>query len=288
VGCRDEQLRLPAFLDHYRRLGVDRFAVVDNGSRDSSREILLSAPDVDLYEHGQSGAFAVAQLTWYQQLFDRYGSHRWYVVADVDELLVYSGMESRDLHHAASALRGRGCLGMTAHMIDMYPDGPLDSHRYRPGQALPDACPLFDATGYWWREDGPWIGQLRGGARSRLFGNPHRCEKLPFFRHTVWFAHESPHYAVAYGYRPPAEGALLHFKLMHDFRDRVEVAIALGTHSNSSLYYRVIGNQLTAMSVVDPRFAGSRRYEGPQSLIDAGLLRPFTWSSPVRGRRGMR
>jgi len=34
--CRDERLRLPAFLRHYRALGVNRFFIVDNGSSDGT------------------------------------------------------------------------------------------------------------------------------------------------------------------------------------------------------------------------------------------------------------
>ena len=46
---RNEKLRLPAFLRHYRSLGVDRFFIVDNDSTDGSTEYLLAQPDVHLF-----------------------------------------------------------------------------------------------------------------------------------------------------------------------------------------------------------------------------------------------
>src|SRR5690606_14778872 len=49
VACmRDEAIRLPDFLRHYRDLGVSRFILIDNHSRDGSRELALAAPDVEL------------------------------------------------------------------------------------------------------------------------------------------------------------------------------------------------------------------------------------------------
>lgn len=44
--CRNESLRLPAFLRHYRNLGVNRFFIVDNESTDGSTEYLVTQPDV--------------------------------------------------------------------------------------------------------------------------------------------------------------------------------------------------------------------------------------------------
>ena len=42
---RNEAVRLPWLFDFYRRQGVDRFFVVDNGSDDGSRDWLLAQPD---------------------------------------------------------------------------------------------------------------------------------------------------------------------------------------------------------------------------------------------------
>ncbi|OZA17880.1 MAG: glycosyl transferase family 2, partial [Rhodobacterales bacterium 17-64-5] len=35
---RNERVRLPYFLQYYRKLGIDHFLLVDNGSDDGSRE----------------------------------------------------------------------------------------------------------------------------------------------------------------------------------------------------------------------------------------------------------
>ena len=47
--CRNERLRLPAFFQHYRAMGVDRFYIVDNESSDGTIDFLAEQPDVRLF-----------------------------------------------------------------------------------------------------------------------------------------------------------------------------------------------------------------------------------------------
>eukprot|EP01031_Cornospumella_fuschlensis_P042141 gene42141-51456_t len=59
-----EALRLPSTLDHHRRLGVDRFLVIDNGSVDGTVDYLTSQPDVHLFQTTESFAAANDGLHW--------------------------------------------------------------------------------------------------------------------------------------------------------------------------------------------------------------------------------
>ena len=49
LTMRNERVRLPYFLEYYRKLGVDHFLIVDNGSDDGTREYLAEQPDVSLW-----------------------------------------------------------------------------------------------------------------------------------------------------------------------------------------------------------------------------------------------
>ena len=49
MTVRDEILRLPQTLDHYRNIGVARFFVIDNGSTDGTRQFLLAQPDCHVF-----------------------------------------------------------------------------------------------------------------------------------------------------------------------------------------------------------------------------------------------
>jgi hypothetical protein len=57
--CRNEKLRLPAFLADYRKLGVARFFIVDNASDDGSAEFLCAQPDVHVFH--TYGSFRAAR-----------------------------------------------------------------------------------------------------------------------------------------------------------------------------------------------------------------------------------
>src|SRR5260370_21953978 len=57
--CRNEQLRLPAFLRHYRNIGVQRFFFVDNASNDGSAEYPRPQPAVPVF--GPFGSLRTAR-----------------------------------------------------------------------------------------------------------------------------------------------------------------------------------------------------------------------------------
>ena len=64
VTVRNESVRLPFFLTHYRRLGVAHFLFVDNGSDDGSRDYLAAQPDVSLWTTAASYRLSRFGLDW--------------------------------------------------------------------------------------------------------------------------------------------------------------------------------------------------------------------------------
>ena len=82
-------IRLPHFLDYYRRLGVDHFLFVDNGSDDGTAEYLAAQPDVSLWATNHSYRLARFGVDWLGWLQWRYGHGHWCLTVDADELLVY-------------------------------------------------------------------------------------------------------------------------------------------------------------------------------------------------------
>ena len=86
---RDEALRLPWFLEYHRRIGVDRFFVVDNGSSDGSTDFLLDQADVTVYYTVDSYAANRCGMVWLDELLESHGNGHWSLTLDADELLVY-------------------------------------------------------------------------------------------------------------------------------------------------------------------------------------------------------
>ncbi len=61
VTVHNEALRLPYFLNYYRRLGVNKFFIIDNNSTDSTPDILKKQSDV-IYFFSPTKAIPRARL----------------------------------------------------------------------------------------------------------------------------------------------------------------------------------------------------------------------------------
>lgn len=270
---RNERLRLPDFLRHYRRLGVRQFLFIDNGSTDGSRELLAARSDVDLF--AVAGPFsATNKHGWITRLVQDHGS-RWYFLADADEHAAFHGAaDLRELAHTAQRLGSRRVRAM---LLDMYGNEPLTSAKRRPLQSLLDAYPFFDPTGY--LEDSNSLLTSRfGGPRRRALSeiDPHiapQLTKYPLFRLGPNETLVSPHYID-----PPLERddpcfiALLHFKFDNDAAARIADAVATGQYWRNSYEYRVYREAIERVPGFTLMSELSRRYESPADLVRLGII----------------
>lgn len=173
---QNETLRLPAFLRHYRELGVKRFFIIDNQSSDATVALLTEQPDVHLFQTDASFAASRHGVNWMNGLLSRYGIGHWCVLADADELLVYPDYENIKLPQFCAQLLTEGAEAMQAILLDMYSDQPLSSLAYSQGQDLIEACPYFDSQYQFvprsvlpWQERPFPPTEPLGGPRTRLF-----------------------------------------------------------------------------------------------------------------------
>src|SRR5215467_4619488 len=89
MTARNEILRLPHTIDHYRKIGVARFFVIDNGSTDGSIEFLRAQPDCHVFVTHDSFKDSRGGADWQNALLDQYGMNHWCLAVDADEWLVY-------------------------------------------------------------------------------------------------------------------------------------------------------------------------------------------------------
>src|SRR5436190_3910005 len=94
---RNEAARLPLFFDHYKKLGVNRFFMVDNGSDDGTHELLLAEASADVFVAHASFVEGNYGLYWSNGLARKHCIGNWILTTDADELMVYEGMEERGL-----------------------------------------------------------------------------------------------------------------------------------------------------------------------------------------------
>jgi Glycosyl transferase family 2 len=167
---RNEFLRLPWFLDFYRGQGVDRFFVVDNGSDDGTRDLLLAQPDVHLFLTTDSYAAYGGGMRWLNELLERHGSGTWCLTVDVDELLAYPHAERLGLRGLTTHLDRRGRQALRGFMLDMYAEESLHRVTYNPGDDPLATCRCFDRSGYIERDHPDFPFRMTaGGLVSRYF-----------------------------------------------------------------------------------------------------------------------
>lgn len=274
--ARNEALRLPAFLRHHFDLGVSRVILLDNGSTDATLSTAAADPRIHVFRTDQS--FAGNKIAWQELLLRRYGAGRWNLVLDADELFVYPDMDTTPLPALARSLEAEGAGALHSVFVEMFPRGPLRDLRYAPGDSLPDAAPWFDAAPYVrvpYRSVFGLPGSTfvyMGGTRQRVFGGEFGCSKVPFFKyrpgqflrlgfHTLEGAPFSKH-----------QGAVLHFKYLQDFHEKVARESVRNVYWNGASEYKAYA----ALLAKNPDFTlwhpAASRYDSWRSLADAGLL----------------
>ena len=286
---RNEAMRLPYFLHHYRALGVRHFLIVENDSSDETPELLRAQPDVSFWSTQHSYRESRFGMDWLNWLLLRYGHGHWCVTVDADELLVYPESDTRPLPELTGWLEARGAPAMAAMMLDLYPEGPLSGAHSAPGEDPSKALPLFDTQGYTWDYQ-PRFGNIsiRGGPRKRVFFADHpdhapHLHKVALVKWKRRYAYvSSTHVALPrklnHGFDPRnglPTGILLHSKFLDGALQRAREEKSRGQHFTHRERYDAYYDGISA----DPDLtcAHSQRYSGPDSLLEQGLMRAGDW-----------
>jgi glycosyl transferase family 2 len=310
--CRDERLRLPAFLEHYRGLGVDRFFIVDNDSSDGSAEYLAAQPDVHLYATRNRYSEAGRGVAWVNALLTEFGVGSWCVTVDIDELLVYAGSEHESLHRFTEYLDRVGSEALACILLDLYPSGSLKECHYDAGDNLLATASYFDPGPYDMSPADLCPGVvIRGGMRERVFYPEFRTRGLgarigdallegiahraPILRETPWLRARRRRNPPCLTKVPlvrwnetstrfnmhwisskivaPETGALLHFKFLHDFHDRATQEAERGERYDGAAEYQRYADRLRKDPDLTLSNDESVCFVGTRQLVDLGLMK---------------
>jgi glycosyltransferase involved in cell wall biosynthesis len=290
MTVRNEMLRLPYFLDHHRRLGIDHFLIVDNASDDGTAAYLAAQPDVSLWSTPYSYRLSRFGVDWTTWLQNRYAHGHWCLTLDADELFIYPYWETRDLRALTGWLDQLGQHALPAMMLDLYPEGPLAEASYQPGQDPTEVLAWFDAGNYGIKRQ-ELLGNLwiQGGVRGRVFfsADPRRAptlNKTPLVKWHRSYAYVNSTHQILPGTlnqyfgidgAEVTSGILLHTKFLPNIVAKSAEEKVRKEHFNSSAMYDdyydgLIGNpQLWC--------AASLRYAGWRQLEALGLMSRGGW-----------
>jgi len=290
---RNEMLRLPQYLAHYRAQGVGHFLMVDNDSEDGSADYLAAQPDVSLWQTRASykaARFGVDWLTWLQF---RHGHGHWCLTADADELLCYPHDQHCDLRDLTEWLENAGLETLSAIMIELYPKGSIKDTPLDASNFLDHLC-WFDGDNFWTEPRADGLGEVvRGGVRARAFfaDDPRRAptmNKIPLIKWNRRYAYlSSTHVALpprlnarhwAGGDVPTA--ALLHTKFLADAPDRALSEKRRGEHFAVGETYHDYYDRVAAAP--DLWTAGSARFESWRDLVRLGLVQAGGFPSKAK------
>ncbi|NDV02848.1 glycosyltransferase family 2 protein [Pseudoroseicyclus tamaricis] len=289
---RNENLRLPHFLDYYRQMGIGHFIMVDNGSTDGGLEYLSEQPDVSLWTTGASYKRARFGMDWLNWLLMRHGPGHWCLTVDPDELFVFPFCDTRPLRALTDWLDAGSIKSLSAMLLDMYPKGGESARPYQRGDdPLQIAC-WFDSGNYT-IERNHKLGNLwiQGGPRARTFfpEEPYHAPALNKIPLVKWdrscIYDNSTHALLPRGLNAvfdewggeKASGLLLHTKFLGTFAAKAAEEMARGQHYAASREYRAYA---TGGETAEPDLwcPWSETYINWRQLEILGLMSKGNWA----------
>ncbi|AUH32708.1 glycosyl transferase family 2 [Paracoccus tegillarcae] len=285
----NEALRLPDFLRHYRKLGVDHFLLVVHDSDDGTLDLLEDQSDVSVWVSHGSYRDTRFGMDWMGWLLGRYGHGHWCLTVDADEFLIYPHWPHQDLHSLTSRLDEIGQPALGALMVDLYPKGSI-GQPLPDGAVLPDALDWFDAGPYRMQVQQPKLNRwVQGGVRARTFfaDRPDQAptlNKLPLIKWNRRFAYaNSTHSALPrrlnLSYDGPGDprltGVLLHTKFTPDIVQRSIEEKRRRQHFNRPDDYTAYYDALIAAP--DLWHEGSVQLRDWRQLVELELMSDGGW-----------
>ena len=288
---RNEQIRLPYFLQYYRSMGINHFLFVDNGSTDGTAGYLHGMEDVSLWQTTASYRRAGYGIDWMNYLKRKYAHGHWVLVVDPDEFFIYPFCDTRPIRALTDWLDNSAIRSFSAMLIDVYPKGRVDAVPYRSGQNPLEIAPWFDSGNYTISRN-PGYGNLwiQGGPRARVFfaDAPEKApalNKIPLVKwHRRYAYASSTHALLPRGLNQvyetnggeKASGALLHTKFLNTFTAKAEEELARGQHYGGSAEYKAYAAKLAEQPELWCKW--SEKYINWRQLEILGLMSKGNWA----------
>ncbi|MCP4496617.1 MAG: glycosyltransferase family 2 protein [Phycisphaeraceae bacterium] len=279
---RNEALRLPEFLEYHRRLGVERFFFVDNGSTDESVDIALAEEAVHVWRTEQPYQDSRFGVDWQEALLERFGVGHWCLLLDLDEFFYYPFCDQgRRFHDFVGALDATGRTVVKSMMLDMYSDRAIAETTLRPARSIFETCPFFDRPRHlslFFARDFRRLQRIYfQGVRARVFRNAAMIRKYPLVRYSKGMPLSLGHHHTEAPSRSLARDRtyLFHFKFLSTLRDYARESIDRGCHWDASAEYQdyLDGIERDPALILHDRRV-SVRFRGTETFIEHRMIRP--------------
>lgn len=270
--------RIQMLVDHYRKLGVVKFAILDNESNDGTFEWMLNQSDIDLYQCSDPYQSFVKE-GWINRLISYYGFDRWYIVTDSDELVVYQDMEIISISNLTLRLDKSGIKRVKALTLDTYRENPLMKESVN----IWNDYRWVDSDSYYeiYRNAGSYrVKRFIGGPRYRLMNSTVSLDKHPLIYWEKGTISDNAHYQFPHSSidEAPCLLGILHYKFLDtDIEEYRKRASKKSSFAGKGEYYRQY------MSYFDKQKQQSFMYNGSIEFNTSETLKKITlikWCLP--------
>jgi len=288
---RNEKIRLPYFLEYYRKMGINHFLIVDNDSKDGALEYLADQQDVSLWHTKASYKKSRFGVDWLNYLQMKYAHGHWTLVVDPDEFFVYPFCDTRPLRGLTDWLDASSIKSFSAMLLDMYPKGRLDAEPYREGQDPMEIARWFDSGNYTIsRNPRYWNLWIQGGPRARAFfsdtpSSAPALNKIPLVKWNRRYVYaSSTHNLLPRGLNlaydawggEKASGVLLHAKFLDTFGAKAEEELRRSEHYANSIEYTAYAEHMRNNPQLWCKW--SEKYINWRQLEILGLMSKGNWA----------
>ena len=267
-SVKNDLQKMHFFMEHYRKIGIKNFVILDNASEDGTYEFLLSQEDVTLYrcEHPFT---ADRKIAWLNRLIAEIGINRWYLMVDSDEFFTYYGCSEHTINEFIDLVEEKKLKRVGVVHLDMYPKDNLFS-KDNTEDFVRRYC-YFDKDTYEFSKAANGM-RIVGGPRKRIFGTTMKVSgyRLVFFEEDdiVPSAHFMIPFEKSLGV--PVYLVSLHYKFVNESDyDKMIEAVETGMHANNSeeykTYYRIL-KENPDISLYDEKHSAEFTEENLRSL----------------------
>lgn len=274
---RNEILRLPYFLEYYRKLGVTKFFFTDNNSDDGSFEFLLEQPDCYVFWTNNSHLQAGAGMVWNQHLIKKYVlENQWYLVIDADELLIYPHCETLLLPNLIRHLDNYHYDAVASYVLDMFPKNQQEQLNIQSGDNLIEKSPYFYNHYIFNHQIESPYHKVKGGI-FHVFGQAMPLNVTPLFKKRnpnvklLASRHLTTPTKIA-----NISSCLLHFKFIGDFYQKSFNEVQRKEHWGGGIAYKRYAQFFDDVIKDDFNFTDlekTTKYQNSKQLIDLGLIK---------------
>ena len=264
---KNDLKRLQMLVEHYKTVGVEKIAVLDNNSSDGTFEWIVEQQDIDVYRTTEKYKTAVKE-GWINRLVSYYGFDRWYIPTDSDELVVWIGMEKHDVSELVSYAEKHGYKRLKALTLDTYTDKEL----FALSDDIRKDYRFVDSNTYFTQEvraGTHTIQQFFGGPRYRLMDITVPLSKYPLVYFEKGTISVSAHFLFPHelNNEVPCLLGILHYKFIDkDFQEFKRRAASNSGFSSKGLHYKKM------IDYIDKNESLSFIYDGTVEYKDSNDL----------------